>query len=154
MNRARRCAPLALAGLLLAGLAHANPHRLDDSGSHTVPPQAQMQWRPLSARGGNDPGMEAWLRVNLRIATADWAGRSGRLYMVLPRDESSTVEAVWTTQGRLLPGRLVSGERALVYAGVLPGPQLEEQLAVRLRTGSDWQGSNRRLNFHFEFDAD
>lgn len=154
MNRARRCAPLALAGLLLAGLAHANPHRLDDSGSHTVPPQAQMQWRPLSARGGTDPGMEAWLRVNLRIATADWAGRSGRLYMVLPRDESSTVEAVWTTQGRLLPGRLVSGERALVYAGVLPGPQLEEQIAVRLRTGSDWQGSNRRLNFHFEFDAD
>jgi hypothetical protein len=155
MNRTRRCAPLlALAGLLLAGVAQANPHRLDDSGSHTVPPQAQMQWRALPARGGGDPGMEAWLRVNLRIATADWAGRSGRLYMVLPRDESSTVEAVWTTQGRLLPGRLVSGERALVYAGVLPGPWLEEQIAVRLRTGSDWQGSNRRLNFHVEFDAD
>lgn len=154
MSRTRRFAPLALAGLLLTGLAQANPHRLDDSGSHTVPPQAQMQWRPLSARGGGDPGMEAWLRVNLRIATADWAGRSGRLYMVLPRDESSTVEAVWTTQGRLLPGRLVSGERALVHAGVLPGPWLEEQIAVRLRTGSDWQGSNRRLNFHFEFDAD
>lgn len=154
MSSARRCAPLALASLLLAGLAQANPHRLDDSGSHTVPPQAQMQWRPLSARGGGDPGMEAWLRVNLRIATADWAGRSGRLYMVLPRDESSTVEAVWTTQGRLLPGRLVSGERTLVYAGVLPGPWLEEQITVRLRTGSDWQGSNRRLNVHFEFDAD
>lgn len=154
MSRTRRFAPLALAGLLLAGVAQANPHRLDDSGSHTVPPQAQMQWRPLSARGGGDPGMEAWLRVNLRIATADWAGRSGRLYMVLPRDELSTVEAVWTTQGRLLPGRLVSGERSLVYAGVLPGPWLEEQIAVRLRTGSDWQGSNRRLNFHFEFDAD
>lgn len=154
MTVRRPSALAALAALLLAGAAQANPHRLDDSGSHTVPPNAQMQWRPLSARGGADPGMETWLRVNLRIATAAWAGRSGRLYMVLSRDESSTVEAVWTTQGRLLPGRLVSGERALVYAGVLPGPLLEEQIHVRLRTGADWQGSSRRLNFHFEFDAD
>lgn len=154
MKGAPGFAVMALTGLLLASVAQANPHRLDDSGSHTVPPHAQMQWRPLSARGGADPGMETWLRVNLRIATAEWAGRSGRLYMVLPRDASTTVEAAWTTQGRLLPGRLVSGERALVYAGVLPGPLLEDQITVRLRTGSDWQGSGRRLNFHFEFDAD
>lgn len=156
MNAARlhRSTLLALAGLLLACSVQANPHRLDDTGSHTVPPNAQMQWRPLSARGGADPGMETWLRVNLRIATAAWAGHSGRLYMVLPRDEASGVEAVWTSQGRLLPGRLVSGERALVYAGALPGPTLEDQLHLRLRTGPDWQGSSRRLNFHFEFDAD
>ena len=156
MSRIRHRTPLvlALAVLLLAGVAQANPHRLDDSGSHTVPPQAQMQWRALSARGGADPGMEAWLRVNLRIATAAWAGRSGRVYMVLPRDEASTVEAVWTTQGRLLPGRLVSGERALVDAGSLPGPTLEDQITVRLRTGADWASVSRRLNFHFEFDAD
>ena len=154
MSRLCRYALTGLAGLLLAGAALANLHRLDDSGSHTVPPNAQMQWRPLSSRGGGDPGMETWLRVNLRIATANWAGRSGRLYMVLPRDEASSVEAVWTTQGRLLPGRLVSGERTLVLAGVLPGPVLEDQIHVRLRTGPDWQGSSRRLNFHFEFDAD
>jgi hypothetical protein len=145
---------LALAGLLLAGTVQANPHRLDDTGSHTVPPNVQMQWRPLSARGGADPGMEAWVRVNLRIATDAWAGRSGRVYMVLARDETASVEAVWTTQGRLLPGRLVSGERALVYAGVLPSPALEDQISVRLRSGPDWHGNSRRLNFHFEFDAD
>jgi len=153
MNATQRIT-LVLAGLLLAGAAQANPHRLDDSGSHTVPPTAQMQWRPLSVRGGADTGMEAWVRVNLRIATDAWAGRSGRVYMVLPRDEMSSVEAVWTTHGRLLPGRLASGERALVYAGVLPGPALEDQMAVRLRSGSDWQSHSRRLNFHFEFDAD
>ena len=154
MSHAHRLTTLVLAGLLLAGGAQANPHRLDDTGSHTVPPNAQMQWRPLSARGGADPGMEAWVRVNLRIATDAWAGRSGRVYMVLPRDEMASVEAVWTTQGRLLPGRLVSGERALVYAGVLPGPALQDQIAVRLRSGPDWQGNSRRLSFHFEFDAD
>lgn len=154
MTAARRTLVTALTGLLLAGPALANPYRLDDPGSHTVPPNAQMQWRPLSSRGGADTGMETWLRVNLRIDTAAWTGRSGRVYMVLPRDEASTVEAVWTTQGRLLPGRLVSGERALVYAGVLPGPVLEDQIAVRLRTGADWASTSRRLNFHFEFDAD
>ena len=64
------------------------------------------------------------------------------------------IEAVWTTQGRLQPGRLVSGERTLVYAGQLPGATLEDQLQVRLRSGPDWQSSSRRLNFHFELDVD
>ncbi len=153
-THARRFTQLALASLLFAGGAQANTYRLDDTGTHTVPPNVQMQWRPLSSRGGAEPGMEAWLRVNIRIATAAWAGRSGRVYMVLPRDESSTVEAVWTTQGRLLPGRLSSGERALVYAGALPAATLEDQIHLRLRTGADWASVSRRLNFHFEFDAD
>lgn len=145
---------LAAIGLLWCGAALSNPYRLDDSASHTVPPNVQMQWRPLSSRGGAEPGMEAWLRVNLRIDTREWVGRSGRIYMVLPRDESSTLEAVWSTQGRLLPGRLVSGERTLVHAGVITSPTLEDQLLVRLRTGADWQGNSRRLNFHIELDAD
>lgn len=153
MTVARTLTALVL-GLLLGSAALANPHRLDDSASHTVPPNVQMQWRPLSARGGAEPGMEAWLRVNLRIDTRAWVGRSGRIYMVLPRDESSTLEAVWTTQGRLLPGRLVSGERTLVHAGAITTPTLEDQFVVRLRTGADWQGSSRRLNFHFELDVD
>lgn len=141
-------------GLLLGSAALANPHQLDDSASHTVPPNVQMQWRPLSASGGAEPGMEAWLRVNLRIDTREWVGRSGRIYMVLPRDEASSIEAVWTTQGRLLPGRLVSGERTLVHAGAITTATLEDQLLVRLRSGADWQGNSRRLNFHFELDAD
>lgn len=147
-------ASMALASLLLGGTALANPHRLDDSGSHTVPPNVQMQWRPLSAEGRNDPGMEAWVRVNLRIDTRAWAGRSGRVYMVLPPDEAASVEVVWTSQGRLLPGRLTPGQRALVYAGTLPGPALEDQIHVRLRSGADWRSNSRRLNFHFELDAD
>lgn len=149
MTRAR---PLLLA--LLAGPALADPHRLDDSQSHTVPPHVQMQWRPVARSRSDVGGMEAWLLVNVRIDTRDWIGRSGRVYMVLPRDETSTIEAVWTTNGRLLDGRLVSGERALVYAGPMPGATLQDQLQVRLRSGADWQSSTRRLNFHFEFDAD
>jgi len=153
MSRLRSLCTLCLALALFAGSARANPHRLDDSGSHTVPPNVQMQWRPMTSRS-NGAGMEAWLRVNLRIDTAAWIGRSGRVYMVLPRDEMSSIEAVWTSQGRLLPGRLVSGERTLVYAGRIATATLEDQFTVRLRSGADWQGSRRRLDFHFEFDAD
>ncbi|MDP3809747.1 MAG: hypothetical protein U1B84_31180 [Variovorax sp.] len=146
---------LVLAGLCWLALpALANPHRLDDSLSHTVPPNVQMQWRELPTSQPGASGMEAWLRVNVRIDTRNWAGRFGRVYMVLPRDQTSNIEAVWTSQGRLQAGRLVSGERSLVYAGTMPAATLEDQLLVRLRSGPDWQGNSRRLNFHFELDAD
>lgn len=150
--------PKRLAAMLLLGLitvaAWANPHRLDDSLSHTVPPNVQMQWLPLRSGQPFAGGMEAWLRVNIRIDTRHWIGRTGRIYMVLPRDQASNIEAVWSTQGRLQPGRLVSGERALVFAGAIPGATLEDQMQVRLRSNADWQSHSRRLNFHFELDVD
>lgn len=142
-----------LLSLLTASAALAETHRLDDSLSHTVPPTAQMRWLPQSP-GDRDGGMEAWVRVNVHIDTRDWIGRSGRIYMVLPRDETSTIEAVWTTEGRLLPGRLVSGERSLVYAGTLQSASLTDQMVVRLRSGPDWRSASRQLNFHFELDLD
>lgn len=153
MKRTARVIPAMLA-LWMVSNVWANPHRLDDSLSHTVPPNVQMEWRPLEVSRSQAPGMEAWVVVNVRIDTRDWVGRSGRVYMVLPRDEASTIEAVWTTRGRLQPGRLVSGERALVYAGTIRGATLEDQFKVRLRSDPDWQSRARRLNFHFEFDAD
>lgn len=138
----------------MAGAVQANPHRLDDSLSYTVPPNVQMQWLPLTRGQSSAGGMEAWVRVNIRIDTRNWMGRSGRIYMVLPRDQASSIEAVWTTQGRLQAGRLVSGERTLVFAGTIPGATLEDQMHVRLRSNADWTSNSRRLNFHFELDAD
>ena len=153
MNMRNRLVSMLMAGLVATG-AWANPHRLDDSLSYTTPPNAQMQWLPLKSGQPFAGGMEAVVRVNIRIDTRDWIGRSGRIYMVLPRDEASRIEAVWTTQGRLQAGRLLSGERALVYAGQITAPTLEDLLQVRLRSNADWQANSRRLNFHFELDAD
>ena len=152
MNIRRAIASVGL-GLVCAA-ALANPHRLDDSLTHTVPPNVQMQWRPATPGQSQVGGMEASLRVNVRIDTLEWAGRTGRVYMVLSRDQSSTIEAVWTTQGRLLAGRLLSGDRALVYSGLISGATLQDQLHMRLRSGPDWQSNNRRLNFYFELDVD
>ncbi|QHE88531.1 hypothetical protein [Hydrogenophaga sp. BPS33] len=150
--------PKLLAAMLLLGfmtsMACANPHRLNDSLSHTVPPNVQMQWLPIRSGQPFAGGMEAWLRVNIRIDTRDWIGRTGRIYMVLERDQTSTIEAVWTTHGRLQAGRLISGERTLVFAGAIPGNTLEDQWQVRLRSNADWLSNSRRLNFHFELDVD
>lgn len=145
---------LAMLGALAPGTSQAATVRLDDSLSHTVPPNVQMQWLPFSRGQGTASGMEAWVRVNIRINTRDWIGRNGRIYMVLPRDEASSIEAVWSTQGRLQAGRLQSGERALVFAGTIPGVTLDDQLQVRLRSNADWTSSSRRLNFHFELETD
>jgi len=147
--------PIALVLLtgLCAGAAFSETRRLEDPLSHTVPPAAQMEWLPQTP-GDRDGGMETWVRVNVQIDTRDWVGRSGRIYMVLPRDQASPIEAVWTANGPLRSGRLVSGERALVWAGTIAGDSLKDQIQVRLRSGPDWHSTSRRLNFHFELDTD
>ena len=130
-----------------------NPHRLDDSRSRPAADNVQMQWLPQNSSEPN-AGMQTTVRVNIHIDTTEWQGRSGRVYMVLPRDQAgSTVEAEWTTNGRLLPGRLASGERSLVYAGRIDGTSLQDEMQVRLRTAPDWQSNSRRLNFYFEIDV-
>ena len=136
-----------------AAMAQGSVHRLDDSLSHTEPANVQMQWRPQTGPQASN-GMEAWVRVRVHIDTRDWSGRRGRVYMVLPADQPPAVEAVWTTAGTLAAGRLVSGERSLVFTGTLPGDALQDLLSVRLRTGPDWFSQSRRLSFHFEFEPD
>ena len=144
----------AMACAAFSSAALSNPHRLDDSLSHTVPPNVQMQWLPLTPGTPFAGGMEASLQVNVRIDTSAWLGRSGRIYMVLSRDQYSSIEAVWTARGPLRSGRLLSGERTLVFSGQITTPTLDDQLQVRLRSNADWQSNTRRLNFHFELDAD
>lgn len=145
---------LAAVAAMATTATRAETHRLDDALTHTVPPHVQMQWRPLQAAADGSGAVEAWVRVNVRLDTRAFVQRSGRVYLALERDQSSPVEAVWTSQGRLQPGRVVSGERTLVFAGVIPGATLDDQLNMRLRAQTDWQSDQRRLNFHFEFDAD
>ncbi|MEZ5701070.1 MAG: hypothetical protein R3E42_02540 [Burkholderiaceae bacterium] len=137
---------------LRAGGGH-NLHRLDDSRSHPASDNLQMEWLPQN-RSDPGAGMQASVRVNIDIDTADWQGRTGRIYMVLPRDQAgSSVQADWTTQGKLRSGRLVSGERTMVYAGRIDSPRLRDEMLVRLRTAPDWQSNSRRLNFYFEIDV-
>jgi hypothetical protein len=138
-------------------LAAAAPIRLDDSGSHTIPAHVQMQWRhvpgaSLIKGGASNDQMEASLRVAIQLDTQAYAGRSGRVYMVLPADGGSRLALQWQTQGRLLPGRLAPGERSLVYQGVLPDSLLTDQLQLQVLADGEWAQASRRLAVHFELE--
>lgn len=139
--------------LLCSAAAHAASVRLDDSGSDALQPSVQMQWRSAIPKGGAGAATEAQVRVQIRIDSRAFAGQQGRIYMVLPLDAGPPLRAEWQTQGRLLPGSVISGGRTLVYAGPLPGAALEDQLSLRLRSDSDWLSNSRRLDFHFELDT-
>ena len=148
----------ALAVLALGLAWHATAslgasYRLDDTASQVLPPSAHWEWAPGSLRTGiNTVSMK--VRVNVRINTAAWAGRQGQIYMVLPVDSGGQVTAEWRSQGRLLGGRMVSGERALVFSGTVPGPSLEDTLEVRLSTDARQMTTDtQRVAFHFELDA-
>ncbi len=144
---------LAVCLLFVAALARAETHRLDDSLSQVFPPVAEWAWEPGSIRSGSTR-LQMQVRVNVRIDTKNWTGRPARIYMVLPLAGGAPVTAEWETQGRLLGGRLVSGERALVFSGNVPGPWLEDTMRVRLTTDTRLaRESVNRLAFHFELDT-
>lgn len=153
-RRLRALAGFAAAVLVaFSGPGLAATYRLDDSASRVIPPSARWQWAQGSLRTGINT-LEMNVRVDVRIDTREWEGRAGRVYMVLPVDAGGPVTAQWESQGRLLGGRLVSGERALVFSGTLPGPFLEDTIRVRITTDARvMTDDTRRMNFHFELDT-
>lgn len=144
---------LALVTACSAHAASFNPIVLDDSRTHTVPPNVQMQWRPQTPSNPAG-GMEAYLRVNVHIDTADYKGRTGRVYLVMVNDDNASLDAVWTGTGRLRDGQVSSGERTLVYAGRIDTDALTDQFTMRLRTGADWRSDQRRVRMRFELELD
>jgi hypothetical protein len=152
MSSLRFIVLLGLLGLVAMSSALAS-HRLDDAGTHAVPPNVQMQWRSVGAIGtGSARHMEALLTVAVRLDTRPHAGRVGRVFLVLPHDGGASLMAQWGTRGRLLPGRITPGERTLVYQGVIPHQTLEDQLTMALVADGAWMAGSRRLEFFFEVD--
>ena len=142
-----------LVAFALATPCRAETHRLDDSASQVFPPNARWEWGPGSLRTGINT-VHMHIRVEARIDTRAWVGRQGRVYMVLPVDAGGPIAAEWQSQGRLLGGRLVSGERALVFSGVIPGPLLEDTLRVHLATDArQMTTETQRMACHFEIDT-
>jgi hypothetical protein len=147
----RRAALLLLA---LAAPLDAATFRVDDSGSVPLEPSTQLRWRQVAPSRRPDNTMEGAVNVQVRLNLAPWVGRQGRVFLVLPEQPIGPVRVTWTTQGRLLPGQLVAGQRALVLAGPMTTPRLEDVLLLRLEADGTQLGNTHRLNFHFEIDVD
>lgn len=138
--------------LALAGPAAAATYRVDESGTVVSRPVVDMKWRhPVPGRAGDDT-IEGTVRVDLRLNLQPWLNRPARIYMVLA-PLANPVTARWTSQGRLLPGTLRSGQRALVFDGTAGPAVLAESLLFTLETDGARATQLQHLNFHFEIEV-
>lgn len=129
------------------------PMRVDDTGTVVLNPYLEMKWLPKPGNSGSRI-VEAATRVSVQLNTTPFLGRSGRIYMVLPRGTGPTVRATWTSGGKLLPGQVLSGERALVYRGAVRGPLLTDLLDLHLQVDSTRLIQPQALAFGFEIEVD
>jgi len=92
--------------------------------------------------------------VTIRLNTAPWQNRSGRIYLVLPEQPVGPVTAAWTTQGKLLAGQVISGNRTVVYAGPIRTASIEDTITMRVQADGRRLAATQRLQFHFEIDVE
>lgn len=145
----------ALLALCAVELPSAATYIVDDSSTIPFEAQAPMRWRNTtgaSRQMSNE--IEGGATVNIRLNLQPWLNRNGRIYLALPQQPVGVVNVEWATQGRMLPGKLQSGERTLVYAGPIRTTFLEDSFTVRVVADGRRVNASQRLQFHFEIDVD
>ncbi|MFT3898360.1 MAG: hypothetical protein QM719_11825 [Thermomonas sp.] len=145
---------LGFACALLAATASAQAYRVDDSSSQVL--GGPLRLKPITPmpHGELATAVFGQTRVLVRLDVAPWKGRQGRIYMTLPQQADGQVVASWSTQGRLLPGTLRSGERTLVHAGPIDADTLEDTLRLSIQADGSGLARGRQLAFSFEIDLD
>ena len=146
---------LLLAALCTAcvGALAATTARVDDTGT-SLDSITRMYWRQIAPSRKIDNTMEGTAQVQVRLNLAPWTGRAGRLFLVLPNQTIGPIRASWPAHGRFLAGELRAGQRALVFAGPINSPVMEELLTLKLEVDGTRLQAIERLNFHFEIDVD
>jgi hypothetical protein len=150
-----RLATLAL-GMLAALPAPAATYIVDDTASIPYESNVATRWRDNAATGGRQMSneIEGAVTITTRLNVQPWQNRNGRIYLALPQQTVGVVNVEWSTQGRLLPGKLQSGERTLIYAGPIRTPVLEDTFIVRVTADGRRVNATQKLKFHFEIDVD
>ena len=143
---------IACAAALATSGAGAATLPIDDTGTVTMQPTMNVRWQELSPRLRNGSLMEGALQVRVRLNVKPWVGRTGKIYMVLPAQLPGDITAAWTTTGRLLPGRVQSGNRTLVYSGTINSAVMEDTLMLSLTVDGQRMLQTYNLLFRFEID--
>lgn len=142
-----------IATLFALSWANAATFLLDDSQSQVPDPQVPLQWRSLSPAKG-DHQVLGQTRVHIKLDTRNWVGQQVRIFMALPAQPGSTVQANWTVQNQTLQaGQLISGQRSLVWAGVIRQPMLDDVMTVVIQTDGRFLAAAQQLRFYFEVDV-
>jgi hypothetical protein len=135
-----------------ASLARTTP--VDDSGTQALEPSVSLRWKTVAPAHGAAGILVGRTTLRVRLNVLPWLHRAGRIYLVLPAQAPGPVAATWVTQGRLAPGQLRSGDRALVYAGPLTAPFLEDVVNFEFSVDARLVDRPFPVNFRFEIDED
>lgn len=145
---------LLLMTLVVAIPADAKTTVIDDSGTLPYDAPLLLHWQQLSPRRPVNNRMTGTLTLRVKLNVTPWLRRPGRIYLVLPAQQPGAMSASWSTQGRLLAGRVSSGTRSLVYSGLLTTPFIEDVLQLTLEVDGTQMRQLYRVNFRFEMDED
>ena len=143
-----------VAALLAMASTQAATFRVDDSLTLPNETSTPMKWRSLAPNRSVGHAIEGSSVLTIRLNTAPWLNKTGRIYMGLPEQPIGQVTAEWTTQGKLLPGQLASGNRTLVFAGPIRASLIEDTIVLRLQADGRRLVAPQRLQFFFEIDVD
>jgi len=158
MSAAHRASAFFLALALTifwASTAQAKSITIDDSGSEALEPSVTMRWKTAApSRSPADNVMLGTTTIRVRINVMPWLRHSGRIYLALPLQQPGPIGLSWTTQGRLAPGRIVSGNRVLVYAGSITAPFMEDTLTFQFSVNGALMQRAVPVTYHFEMDED
>lgn len=143
---------LLLTVLVATDPAAAKTTVIDDSSTLPYDGPLALHWQQLAPRRPVDNRMSGTLTVHVKLHVAPWLRRSGRIYLVFPAQQPGAMSASWSTQGRLLPGNLSTGRRALVYSGLITTPFVEDVLQLTLVVDGTQMRQLYHVNFKFEMD--
>ena len=129
------------------------PAVIDDSATVVLDGTPVMNWRSVTPKH-RDNAIVGRTRVNVRLATAPWLGKSGKIYMVLPAETTGSIKVAWRSHGLFLDGQLSPGGRTLVYSGAIRERRMEDILEVHIEADGGRLRDAQQLRFHFEIDVE
>lgn len=145
---------LFLSFLLLASpAAWAGIYPVDDSASTVLNSSVNMKWEDGVPRAGQRATVAGQLGVIVRLNVSQWKGQTGKIYMKLPSQAIGPVHTQWISRGRLLPGALRDGDRALVYAGAITDDMIEDTIQLLIQADGNRLGKPEQLHFSFEIET-
>lgn len=140
--------------ILIQSNALAATYRVDDTATLPGESQVKMRWRSTGVNNTTGHIVDGATSVTLRLNTSAWLNKTGQIYMVLPAQPIGQVLVDWSTQGKLLSGSLISGNRTLVYAGPIKTPVIEDTIYVQVHSDGTKLLNIHKLEFYFEIDVD
>jgi hypothetical protein len=129
--------------------------QIDDSGTQALEPSVSLRWKSAApSRSGVDNAMIGTSTIRVRLNVMPWMRRTGRVYLNLPAQQPGPLTLTWIAQGRFISGQARSGNRVLIYAGVITTAFLEDTLNVQYSIDGTLVSRPFPVTFHFEMDED